>query len=52
MFPTVPFVKISSPHSPTENWDFCQLPILTTTAASADACVGDQMFGLNHPLVP
>ena len=27
-FPTVPFVKISSPHSPTAKWDF--LPLTDT----------------------
>ena len=26
IFPTVPFVNISSPHSPTEKWDFLPLP--------------------------
>ena len=40
IFPEVeslPFVKVSSPHSPTEKWDFCHSPTLTARAASGDA---------------
>uniref|UniRef100_A0A7S4G5V3 Uncharacterized protein n=1 Tax=Eutreptiella gymnastica TaxID=73025 RepID=A0A7S4G5V3_9EUGL len=33
-----PVVKIRSPHSPTEQWEFCRSLTLTAMAASADAC--------------
>ena len=37
MFPTVPFVRISFPHSSMKNGNFCHSPTLIAMAASADA---------------